>query len=164
MSLRVTRGFAQHPHELRLKHAGDRFASIGEDCEGIAHANLLMLASVSRKLFSSEDGCASRRIGERNIDHEPDAPTISHSGPISWSGVRQCLASGNRRGTPQHPSITWTGRTREVLMTLTNHDLEEMVDWQNGSLSPEIFTNEEIYRRELEKVFGVRGSSSPTIH
>ncbi|WP_228479314.1 aromatic ring-hydroxylating oxygenase subunit alpha [Microbacterium atlanticum] len=39
-------------------------------------------------------------------------------------------------------------------MTLTNHDLEEMVDWQNGSLSPEIFTNEEIYRRELEKVFG----------
>lgn len=39
-------------------------------------------------------------------------------------------------------------------MTLSNHDLEQMVDWQNGSLSPQIYSEEEIYRLELDRVFG----------
>ncbi|MBT2268965.1 aromatic ring-hydroxylating oxygenase subunit alpha [Rhodococcus erythropolis] len=39
-------------------------------------------------------------------------------------------------------------------MTVDNDYLNSLVDWADGHISPEIFVDEEIYRAELEKLFG----------
>jgi len=39
-------------------------------------------------------------------------------------------------------------------MTVDNDYLNSLVDWADGHISPEIFVDEDIYRAELEKLFG----------
>jgi len=39
-------------------------------------------------------------------------------------------------------------------MTIDHNELTDMVDWENGLIDPRIFIDEDIYRLELEKVFG----------
>jgi 3-phenylpropionate/trans-cinnamate dioxygenase subunit alpha len=39
-------------------------------------------------------------------------------------------------------------------MTIDANELREKVDWAHGIISPEIFIDDEIYRTELDKVFG----------
>jgi 3-phenylpropionate/trans-cinnamate dioxygenase alpha subunit len=39
-------------------------------------------------------------------------------------------------------------------MTVSAAELQKMIDWESGQISPEIFISEEIYQQELEMLFG----------